>query len=145
MASKTLRVGNRYYEVAEGYDKRVYENECSNYLRIFVTLCGFWTFNGLHWWACFELGMWNSNAYMIYSLCIFGWTICFLAGMLCSGKGSNKVLRELSFLKEVIEEEKAKVVEKEEKVKTEKEYERKIAESKAKAEAEAAAATPQLL
>ena len=145
MASKTLRVGNRYYEVAEGYDKRVYENECSNYGRITLTLFGFWIFNGLHWWACFELGMYNSHAYMVYSLIIFAWTVCFLGGMLCSGKGSNKVLRELAFLKETIEEEKSKLVEAEEKKKTEKEYQAKIEKALKEAVAEKMGTQGQLI
>ena len=55
--SKVEREGTRYYPVEAGYDKRVYENTWENYLRIFITLCGFWIFNSLHWWAVFEFGI----------------------------------------------------------------------------------------
>merc|ERR1719389_1530973 len=127
MKSKAARVGNRYYEVAEGYDKRVYENDCNNYARITVTLFGFWIFMSLHWWACFEFGMWNSDGFMIYSLVIFCVAVISIGGMLCSGKASNKVLRELAFLKETIEEEKSKAEEKEKARKIEEEYEAKVA------------------
>ena len=42
--SKKARVGNRYFKVDEGYDKRVYENDFGNYLRIIGTLIVFWIF-----------------------------------------------------------------------------------------------------
>merc|ERR1719183_560039 len=133
MQSKADRVGNRYYEVAEGYDKRVYENDCNNYGRIILTLIGFWIFNGLHWWAIFEFGMWNSDAFMIYSIAIFCWPVIFIGFMLCSGKTSNKVLRELAFLKETIEEEKSKAEEAEKAKKIEAEYNAKVGASKSQA------------
>ena len=57
MKSKVDREGLRYYPVEAGYDKRVYENTWWNYGRIFITLCGFWIFNSLHWWAVFEFGI----------------------------------------------------------------------------------------
>ena len=122
MESKVKRVGHRYYEAQEGYDKRVYENEPSNYARITATLFVFWIFNALHWWACFELGIYDTWAYTVYSLIIFCWTVFFIGVMLWSGKGSNKVARKLAFLKEVIAEEKAKRIEAQEKEKTDKEY-----------------------
>ena len=130
MQSKALRVGNRYYEVAEGYDKRVYENDCTNYARIIATLIGFWIFNALHWWAVFEFGIWNSDGFMVYSLIIFFVAVCSIGGMLCSGKVSNKVLRELAFLKETIEEEKSKAEEAEKARLIEEEYEAKVAAAK---------------
>ena len=55
--STVARIVNRYYKVDEGYDKRVYENTFGNYVRIVLTLIAFWIFQGLHWWAVFELGI----------------------------------------------------------------------------------------
>ena len=99
-------------------------------MRIFATLCCFWTFNGVHWWACFELGIFNSWAFTLYSVCIFGFTVICIGVMLISGARSNKVKRRFEFLKEVIEEERTKKHEKQEKLKQEKEYEEKMKASK---------------
>jgi len=64
----------------------------------------FWLFNGLHWWAIFEFGIYNSHLFMIYSIVAFCCSILFGTGMLISGSASNKIKRQYEFLKEKIEE-----------------------------------------
>jgi hypothetical protein len=111
MASELERTGVRYYQADEGYDKRIYENSTKNYFLIFLALCGFWLFNGLHWWAVFEFGIYNSHMYMVYSIIAFVCSILFGLGMLWNGARSNKQKRYSEFLKEKIEEKKTAAAE----------------------------------
>merc|ERR1712072_1397713 len=126
LESKALRMGNRYYEVAEGYDKRVYENDPINYVYIILALFTFWTFNALHWWAVFEFGIYASTEFTLYSIIIFVATVTFGSFMLISGASSNKIKRRHEFYKEEIEAQKAKKHEEKERKKQEDEYKEKI-------------------
>ena len=94
MASYRAKVGNRYFKVDEGYDKRVYENSGFNYFRIVCTLMFFYTFVSLFWWAQFEYGIYDTEGYCMYCIILFACTIVFLAGMLVSGKYANLKKRE---------------------------------------------------
>jgi hypothetical protein len=130
MDSELARTGVRYYQADEGYDKRIYENSNANYLRIFITLCGFWLFNGLHWWAIFEFGIFASGTFMWYSIIAFTCSILFGLGMLTNGSRSNKLKRYSEFLKEKIEEKKTAAAELLEKEKQEKLYQAKLEAAK---------------
>ena len=99
-------MGERYYKPDEGYDKAVYENTTFNHFRIIGTLIFFWLFNGLHWWACFEFGVYNTELYTTYSIVVFSCSVLFGIGMLISGKISNTKKRQYEFLKEIIIERK---------------------------------------
>jgi hypothetical protein len=46
-----------YFAADQGYDKAVYENDMQNYFKIVAMLLLFYLFQGLHWWANFELGV----------------------------------------------------------------------------------------
>ena len=132
MASEFEKWGNRYYKAELGYDKRVYENEPINYAYIIGMLILVWIFNGLHWWACFEFGIYDSDGFMIYSIIIFIVTLIFSifgifgAWMLMSGKASNKIKRKHAFLTSQIEELKKKRDDEAEKKKQEEEYKKKV-------------------
>jgi hypothetical protein len=88
--SFVARFGDRYYEVDHSYDKRVYENSVSNYIRIIFTLIFFWIFQSFHWWGVFELGINWSPYLMWYSVAIFGFTVVVGIFLLISGKIANK-------------------------------------------------------
>ena len=120
--SKIEREGARYYPVEPGYDKRVYENTCENYCRIFLTLCGFWIFNSLHWWGVFEFGIMYSAQFTLYSIAIFVAACSVGACMLMSGAGTNKTKRRYEFLRAKVFECKAIDTENDEKRKQKKEY-----------------------
>ena len=77
----------------------MYENEWSNYVRITLTLFGFWIFNALHWWGVFEFGIMYSAQFTIYSIGIFLATCFSGACMLMSGSGANKQKRKYEFLR----------------------------------------------
>ena len=79
----------------------------------------FWLFNGIHWWAIFEFGIYDTTSFMYYSIIAFCISLLFGAGMLSSGSASNRVKRYTEFLKEKIEEKKTEKAEAAEKIKQE--------------------------
>ena len=91
------RHGEGYYEVDESYDKRVYENTAKNYFIIIIVLIAFWSFQAIHWWACFSFGIPFATLFMIYSIVIFVCSLFFGVWMLISGAFSNKLKREHEF------------------------------------------------
>ena len=131
MASFRAKVGNRYFKVDEGYDKRVYENTPLNYLRIAITFVFFYTFMSFHWWGCFEYGMYDSESYYLYCVIIFFSTVAFLGGMLVSGKFTNYHKRHHGFLEEIIAEKEAAKAEELERKNQELLYKQKIAKKQA--------------
>ena len=139
LRSQRERYGDRYYPVDPSYDKRVYENETSNYVRIVFTLIGFWVFNAIHWWGVLTLGIVDTNALGWYSIAAFFFTVLFLAGLLTSGKYANALKREHEFFYEKIAELKAEAKDKETKIKQEAAHQAKIEAQKKKEDAIAAA------
>ena len=91
----------------------------------------------MHWWCCFELGIWDSHAYMVYSLVIFAFTVMCIGIMLCAGASTNKIARKRAFYKMMLEEEKAKRKAKEDKDKADATYTAKREAAKAKAASKA--------
>eukprot|EP00352_Strombidinopsis_acuminata_P005156 CAMPEP_0176366662 /NCGR_PEP_ID=MMETSP0126-20121128/21333_1 /TAXON_ID=141414 ORGANISM="Strombidinopsis acuminatum, Strain SPMC142" /NCGR_SAMPLE_ID=MMETSP0126 /ASSEMBLY_ACC=CAM_ASM_000229 /LENGTH=153 /DNA_ID=CAMNT_0017724165 /DNA_START=192 /DNA_END=653 /DNA_ORIENTATION=+ len=126
------RHGDRYYPVDEGYDKRFYENDFSNYVRIVFTLLAFYLFNLLHWWAIFELGINYSSANTWYNVGIFLLELLILGCMLFSGSKANYKKRYHAYLIEKISEKKAAVEEANEKKKQQDDLARMQAEREAK-------------
>jgi hypothetical protein len=127
LASLRAKVGNRYFKVDEGYDKRVYENSYLNYLRITITLAFFYVFMSCHWWACFEYGIYDSESYTRYCIILFICCVVFIGGMLVSGKFANYNKRHHIFLEEVIAEKQAMKDEEEERLNQELLYKQKLA------------------
>lgn len=126
MASYRAKVGNRYFKVDEGYDKRVYENDAANYARICVTFVFFYMFMSFHWWGNFEYGIWNTEGFYRYSIIIFCCTIVFVCFMLLSGKIANKKKRMATFLEDRIAELSAAKYEEEERKNQEILYQQKL-------------------
>ena len=129
------RYGNRYYPVDPGYDKRVYENTCGNWVIIVSALLAFWFFNGLHWWGVLRFGICESELLTIYSLAIFGFTIFFGIILLFSGKYANAKKRKFEFLKERVAELRNEELDRKERAKQEAAYQEKLAEQEAKKKA----------
>ena len=148
-ASHVRRHGNRYYPVDQSYDKKVYENDFANYMKIVGALLLFWMFNAFHWLGILSLGIVNADALAWYSIGCFIFTVIFLASILCSGKYANAIKRKHEYLMEKIAEKQAE--EKEQRAKIEQQaaheekiaaQQEKIAQLKREAAAEKATAAP---
>ena len=95
-----------YFAVDTGYDKKVYENDINNWFKIIGMLMLFYIFNGLHWWANFELAIADGEASTFYNLLIFGITLIIITSMVCAGSYVNKKKIIHEFWIEKISEEK---------------------------------------
>ena len=102
-----------YFAADQGYDKMVYENTVDNYFKIVGMLLLFYAFQGLHWWANFELGIHDTKASTTYNLCIFASAILVIAIMLLLGAQVNKKKMTHEFYIEKISEEKQRKFEEE--------------------------------
>lgn len=85
-----------------GYDKRVYENDWKNIIKIIVVFIIFFGLNILYWWGIVVFGSCYTVEAMWYSVAIFIFTILWMAGMLVSGHFSNKKLHRWEFYQEKI-------------------------------------------
>lgn len=104
-----------YFAADAGYDKAVYENDLQNWFKIVGMLMLFYCFQGLHWWANFELGIHDTKSSTAYNLCIFGSAILVIGVMLILGAQVNKKKLTHEFYIEKISEEKQKQQEEEDK------------------------------
>ena len=95
-----------YFNQDTGYDPAVYENTPENWVKIFGMLGLFYVFQGLHWWANYELGIHDSQKSTEYNLIIFGTAILIIALMLFVGSGVNRLKVTHEFYQEVISQEK---------------------------------------
>ena len=125
--SQIAKYGNRYFKVDEGYDKRVYENTALNYVRIVATLLGFYAFHIVHWWALFEFGMHDSEAFTTYSIVIFCCSVVCIGAMLISGHFANINKAQDEFLREIIAEKLAAANEEKERKRQEDLYKQRLA------------------
>jgi hypothetical protein len=100
-----------YFAADQGYDKAVYENDLANWFKIVGMLLLFYIFQGLHWWANFELGIHDTKSSTLYNLCIFGSAILVIAIMLILGANVNKKKLTHEFYIEKISEEKQRLAE----------------------------------
>ena len=105
-----------YFAADQGYDKAVYENDVANYFKIVGMLMLFYLFQGLHWWANFELGIHDTKGSTVYNLCIFGSALLVIAVMLILGAQVNKKKLTHEFYIEKISEEKQRKAEEEAKL-----------------------------
>ena len=94
-----------YFAADQGYDKAVYENDMANYFKIAGMLILFYCFQGLHWWANFELGVHDTDTSTAYNLIIFGTAVLVIATMLFLGAKVNKKKLTHEFYVEKISEE----------------------------------------
>jgi hypothetical protein len=74
----------------DGYDPLVYENTTANYFKILGMLGLFYLFQGLHWWANFELAIHDIETSLTYNLIVFGVCVLIIGAMLIYGSGVNK-------------------------------------------------------
>lgn len=102
-----------YFAADQGYDKAVYENDVANYFKIIGMLILFYIFQGLHWWANFELGIHDTHSSTVYNLCIFGSAVLVIGIMLILGAQVNKKKLTHEFYIEKISEEKQRKAEEE--------------------------------
>jgi hypothetical protein len=102
-----------YFAADQGYDKAVYENDVANYFKIVGMLLLFYLFQGLHWWANFELGIHDTRGSTVYNLCIFASALFVIAIMLILGAQVNKKKLTHEFYIEKISEEKQRKAEEE--------------------------------
>lgn len=105
-----------YFAADQGYDKAVYENDLANWFKIVGMLFLFYCFQGLHWWANFELGIHDTKSSTVYNLCIFGSAILVIGVMLFLGAQVNKKKLTHEFYIEKISEEKQRKQEEEDKI-----------------------------
>ena len=125
-ASEFARYGARYYPVDPSYDKRVYENSVGNWFKIIGCLFAFWICNGLHWWGVLSLGIVDTNALSWYSIGCFFFTVFFLGGLLCSGRGANKLKRHHEYYIEKLSEIRSATQERETKLEQERIHAEKL-------------------
>ena len=100
-----------YFAQDAGYDKAVYENDLQNWFKIIGALLAFYVFQGLHWWANFELGIADSVASSAYNLIIFGTALLVILGMLFFGARVNRKKLTHEFYMEKISEERQRIAE----------------------------------
>jgi hypothetical protein len=105
-----------YFAADQGYDKAVYENDIANYFKIVGMLLLFYCFQGVHWWANFELGIHDTRGSTIYNLCVFGTALIVIGTMLILGAQVNKKKLTHEFYIEKISEEKQRQFEEEAKL-----------------------------
>lgn len=94
-----------YFSTDSGYDPLVYENTPENYAKIVGMLLLFYTWNGLHWWANFELGVHKAEMSTLYNICIFASAVFIIALMLMFGALVNRTKLTHEFYQEKISEE----------------------------------------
>ena len=104
-----------YFTSHDAYDKDVYENDTANWFKIVGMLLLFYTFQGVHWWANFELGVADAETSTLYNLIVFGFAVLIIGIMLIIGAGVNKKKLTHEFYMEKISEEKQRITEEQEK------------------------------
>ena len=70
-AQTKSRVGERYFFVDAGYDRRVYENPWHNYFRIVGTFIIYYIIMGLFWLACLVVGVYEAEYATYYCIVVF--------------------------------------------------------------------------
>ena len=92
----------RYFQLDEGYDRRVYENDWQNVIKIIVVLIIFYGLNILFWWGMVVFGTCYADEAMWFSVGIFCFVNVYIAGMLISGHYYNDKLKRWEFYQEKI-------------------------------------------
>ena len=100
-----------YFAADSGYDKEVYENTPENWVKIIGMFILFYSFQGLHWWANFELGIAASTSSTIYNGILFIGAIIVIGIMLIVGAKVNRKKLTHEFYMEKISMEKQRIAE----------------------------------
>jgi len=79
-----------------------------NWVKIIGMLLIFYVFQGLHWWANFELGTVNAPASTYYNIILFATAVCVIGVMLIKGAEVNQLKLTHEFYTEKISEENQK-------------------------------------
>ncbi len=87
--SKT-RVGDRYFKVDPGYDKRVYENSIWNWIRIILTFVVYYIIMGFFWATCLLFGIYNANLATWVCIIIFIVAVILILSLTFFGYFSTK-------------------------------------------------------
>ena len=95
-----------YFAQDDGYDKDVYENTTGNWFKMIGMLMLFYVFQGLHWWANFELGTSYAHGSMVYNLLVFAFAVLMITAVIIQGAMVNKKKLTHEFYCEKISEEK---------------------------------------
>ena len=122
--------GERYFDVDPGYDKRVYISDCKNILVIMAILIVYYGFNIIFWWGMTSFGCAYTDASMWYNVAIFLYTTVFIAGLLISGRYSNRKHHLLEHYLEIINDKKQDEKDKLQREKQKEEQQKMIAQSK---------------
>lgn len=123
--------GSRYFQVDEGYDKRVYENDWRNVLKIIGVFIIFYGFNVFYWWGLVAFGTAHPEPALWYSVAMFCFAICWIIGMLISGYKANQKLYRYEFYLERINDKEQELREKAQREAQKKAQEDKIAQNAA--------------
>ena len=99
MSNKTESTNTRYFNVDEGYDKRVYENDWKNILVIIAVFITFYGLNIIWFWGDVSLAMSYSDASMWFNVAFFVFTVLHFVAYLVYGRYSNKKRHLLEFYK----------------------------------------------
>lgn len=94
-----------YFNQGDDYDKDVYENDLNNWFKIVGMLLLFYCFQGLHWWANFELGTSVAPISTYYNLLAFLSAIIIISIMVFVGAIVNRKKLTHEFYVEKISEE----------------------------------------
>lgn len=73
----------------EGYDRRVYENDCKNIFILLLVFMAYYAINILIWWGSVAFAIVWSNASMWYNIGMFLFGLTFIASMVISGSSIN--------------------------------------------------------
>ncbi len=76
----------RYFRVDDGYDKRVYENDWKNVIKITIAFTIFYSVCLIIFWGEISLGMSFSDAYMWKNVALFIFTWLFFIAYLWFGR-----------------------------------------------------------
>ncbi len=98
----TKSENERYFQLDEGYDRRVYENDWKNVIKIIVVLIIFYGFNILFWWGMVVFGTCFADEAMWFNVAIFIFINLYIAGMLISGHFYSDKLKRWEFYQEKI-------------------------------------------
>jgi len=118
-----------YFAQDDGYDKNVYENDTENWFKIVGMLLLFYVFQGLHWWANFELAIGAPDTSTAYNIAVFIFAILIITSVIIFGAVVNRKKLTHEFYCEKISEERQRQNEAEAQEKQRIENEAKLAQN----------------
>merc|ERR1712227_459022 len=98
-----------FFNMQSSYDPMVYETTCLTGFQIVGMLLLFYVFNTLHWFACFNLGVSNTEIFMYYCIAVFVTGVLIINIMLFVGAKVNKKKITHDYYNEKNSEERVKV------------------------------------